>query len=96
MAVIDEQTAPGCAYRARGCVVNEETSCRMVEFAIIELEDGLTLVELQRSQSPDDAAASRGGILIDPGPYSSFEEASDALDDLQYEDEEVRGEETRA
>ena len=62
----------------------------MVGFAIIELEDGLTVVELQRGQSPEDAAASRGGALVDPGPYPSYEEACDALIDLQYEDEEDR------
>jgi len=62
----------------------------MVDFAIIELEDGLTVVELQPGQSAEDAAASRGGILIDPGPYSSYEEACDALSDLEYADEEQR------
>jgi hypothetical protein len=60
----------------------------MIDFAIIELEDGLTVVELPAGQSPEDVALSQGGTLVDPGPYPSFEEASDALTDLQYEDEE--------
>ncbi len=60
----------------------------MADFAIIELEDGLTVVELHDGQSPEDAAVSQGGTLVDPGPYSSYEEACDALVDLQYEDEE--------
>jgi hypothetical protein len=60
----------------------------MVDFAIIELADGLTVVELQRGQSPEDAATSQGGTLVDPGPYSSYDDACDALIDLQYEDEE--------
>jgi hypothetical protein len=60
----------------------------MADFAIIELEDGLTVVELDDGQSPEDAAVSQGGTLVDPGPYPSYEEACDALVDLQYEDEE--------
>jgi len=60
----------------------------MVDFAIIELADGLTVVELQPGQKPEDAAASQAGVLVDPGPYSSYEEANDALIILQSEDEE--------
>ena len=62
----------------------------MVEFAIIELEDGLTVVELPPGQKAEDVAASRGGVLVDPGPYATFEEANDALVELQAEGEEER------
>jgi hypothetical protein len=62
----------------------------MVNFAIVELEDGLTVVELPAGQNPEDVAISQGGTLIDPGPFPSFEEANDALIDLQYEDEDVQ------
>jgi hypothetical protein len=60
----------------------------MPEFAIIELDDGLMVVELQPGQKPEDAAASQGGTIVDAGPYSSYEEANDALVILQTEDEE--------
>ena len=60
----------------------------MVEFAIIELADGLTVVELEPGQKPKDAAATQGGVLVDPGPYASYEEANDALIELQADDEE--------
>lgn len=60
----------------------------MVKFAISELADGLTVVELQPGQKPEDAAAAQGGVLVDPGPYASYEEANDALSDLQAEEEE--------
>ena len=60
----------------------------MVQFAIIELADGLMVVELQPGQSPEDAAASQGGVLVDPGPYPSYEEANDAMIELQAEDGE--------
>jgi hypothetical protein len=46
------------------------------------------VVELPSGQSPEDVALSQGGTLVDPGPYPSFEDANDALIDLQYEDEE--------
>jgi hypothetical protein len=59
----------------------------MVDFAIIEVEDGLTVVELQPGQDPEDAAVSNGGVLVDPGPYPSYEEAMDALADFEIEDE---------
>jgi len=59
----------------------------MVDFAIIELEDGLTVVELESGQDPEAAAAKSGGVLIDPGPYPSYEEALDALADFEIEDE---------
>jgi hypothetical protein len=60
----------------------------MIQFAIIELANGLTVVELQPGQTPEDAAASRGGVLVDPEPYPTYKEAYDALMDLQEEDEE--------
>jgi hypothetical protein len=60
----------------------------MVDFAIIEVEDGLTVVELRRGQAPEDAALNQGGTLVDPGPYPSYEDACDALNQLQAEDEE--------
>jgi hypothetical protein len=59
----------------------------MVDFAIIEVEDGLTVVELQPGQDPEDAAVKSGGVLVDPGPYPSYEEAMDALADFEIEDE---------
>ena len=57
-------------------------------FAIIEVEDGLTVIQVEPGQSPADAALAEGGVLMDPGPYDSYEEATDALDQLEVEDEE--------
>lgn len=60
----------------------------MVSFAIIEIADGLTIVEVMPGQSPNDAALAAGGALVDPGPYDNYEQANDALDLLEVEDEE--------
>jgi hypothetical protein len=61
----------------------------MIHFAIIEVADGLTIVELQPGQDPQDAAVAQSGVLVDPGPYASYEEANDALIDLQSEDDDL-------
>jgi hypothetical protein len=60
----------------------------MLSFAIIEVEDGLTIVEVQPDQNPEDVAIQHGGTLIDAGPYTTYEEANDALLDLQSDDED--------
>lgn len=57
-------------------------------FAIIEVEDGLTVIQVTPGQSPEDAALAEGGLLVDPGPYDSYEEANEALDQLELEDED--------
>ena len=62
----------------------------MASFAIIEVEDGLTVTEVLPGQSADDAAASEGGVLVDPGPFESYEEAMDALTNLEEEGHEDR------
>lgn len=60
----------------------------MVQFAIIEVPDGLTIVELKPGQKAEDAAITHGGMLIDPGPYPSYDEANDALIALESEEDE--------
>ena len=60
----------------------------MPTFAIIEVEDGLMIVEVLPGQLPEEAALSEGGQLVDPGPYDSYENAVDALDQLQEAEEE--------
>ena len=61
----------------------------MVYFAIIEVDDGFTIIEVKDEQPAEEIALREGGILVDPGPYSSYEEACDALDQLEVEDDEI-------
>lgn len=63
----------------------------MVTFAIVEADDGFIIVELQPGEQVDEVAASRGAVVADPGPFTTLEEAQDALDELQGEEEEERG-----
>jgi hypothetical protein len=60
----------------------------MLTYIIIELEDGLTAVELPIGRLPEDVAADHGGVLIDEGPFASLEEAEDAIDYLDEVEEE--------
>jgi hypothetical protein len=62
----------------------------MSEFAIIEVDDGMTIVELGTGQNPEDVATENGGALIDPGPFTSYEDALDALADLEEDSEDER------
>jgi hypothetical protein len=62
----------------------------MAQFIIVELEDGLIVVELLPGQTPEDAAVSQGGVVVDDGPYSTLEDAEDAMTDLQDDEQEER------
>ena len=59
----------------------------MISFAIVELDDGLTVATVQPGQSPEDAAVASHGVLVDPGPYATYEDACDALTELESEDD---------
>lgn len=63
----------------------------MNQFAIIEVDDGLTVVEVHDFEQPEEAATREGGILVDPGPFETYEQACDAmlLIDWDEEDEET-------
>ena len=60
----------------------------MISFAVIEVDDGFTIVEVMEGQSVEDAALNAGGELVDPGPYTSYEEACDALDQLEEDEDD--------
>ncbi len=60
----------------------------MESFAIIEVDNGLTVANVHPDQSAEDAARAQGGIVVDPGPFPSYDEAYDALLNLQLTEEE--------
>ena len=57
----------------------------MAAFCIIETDDGLAVVEHSDETTAEQAVHRRGGVVIDPGPFDSYEEAYDALGTLQAE-----------
>jgi hypothetical protein len=60
----------------------------MGDYAIIETDDGFTVVELRPGEAAEEAASGQRGYVVDPGPYGSYDEAYDALLALQEEEEE--------
>lgn len=63
----------------------------MLLYEIIETDEGLAVAEVPPGNTPEDVAASRGGLLVDPGPYTTYEDAYDAMLAIQKEDEEDEG-----
>ena len=60
----------------------------MLQYQIIETDEGLTVAERKPGVSADDVAEQHRGLLIDAGPYKTYEEAYDAILALQREEDE--------
>ena len=54
-------------------------------FCIIETEAGWTVAQHPESVTAEQAAEQQGGLLLDPGPYATYEDADEALTALQQE-----------
>ncbi len=63
----------------------------MLSYEIVETDEGLAVAEVPTGTTAEEVALARGGILIDPGPYKSFEEAYDAMLALQEDEDEDEG-----
>ena len=61
----------------------------MTYYIIIETNDGQAVVSCSDGQTAEDAAEANGGILVDEGPFDSFEEARDALEDLDLAEDDA-------
>lgn len=48
-------------------------------FIIIETDDGLDVAEVTGDKTAEDVAIAAGGVIIDPGPHKSFEDAREAM-----------------
>jgi hypothetical protein len=60
----------------------------MTLFAIIETDSGLTVAEAESQEGPEEIAVRHGGLVVDPGPYRSYEDAFEALLALDDADDE--------
>jgi hypothetical protein len=60
-------------------------------YCIIETEGGWTIAEMVAERTAEEVAGQVGAAVIDPGPYDSYEEASDALVSLESELAEGNG-----
>jgi hypothetical protein len=60
----------------------------MLRYELIETDEGLTVIEITPGVTPEDAARQHGGLVIDPGPFTSYEDAYEALLALKFDDED--------
>ncbi len=60
----------------------------MKEFIIVESDSGLTVAEVPPGKSAEDVAAGLGAVLVDSGPYRTFEDAEDAMLSMPDDEEE--------
>ena len=60
----------------------------MDRFAIIEVDAGMTVVHVAPGATVEDEALRQGGLVVDPGPYGTYEDAIDAMQSLKTDDEE--------
>jgi hypothetical protein len=51
----------------------------MQYYVVVEADDGLMVAEVDAGRTPEAAAERVGGVLVDPTPYATFEDAFDAL-----------------
>ncbi|NND96323.1 MAG: hypothetical protein HKN47_03215 [Pirellulaceae bacterium] len=51
----------------------------MMYYIVIETEDGLMVAEVPENKSAEVVASAARGVIIDPGPYHSHEDAYDAM-----------------
>jgi hypothetical protein len=60
------------------------------QFAIIEVEDGLTIIEFEPGGDLEAAAQTHQGTVVDAGPFPTYEAAYDELLNLEAnEDDEL-------
>lgn len=60
----------------------------MLRYELIETNEGLTVVEIPTGNTPEEAAQQQGGIIVDPGPFTNYEDAYEALMAIKMEEEE--------
>jgi len=60
----------------------------MVLYEIVETDAGWMVAELEPGKLPEDAALRHGGVVVDPGPYKTYEEAYDAVLALEAEEDD--------
>jgi len=63
----------------------------MLRYELIETDEGMTVIEITPGMTPEDAARQYDGLVVDPGPYTSYEDAYEALMALKLDpdDEEI-------
>jgi hypothetical protein len=60
----------------------------MLRYELIETNDGLTVIEIPTGATAEEAARQQAGLVVDPGPFASYEDAYEALMALKLDEDE--------
>ena len=60
----------------------------MLRYELVENDAGLTVIEIPNGYTAEEAARQQEGLIVDPGPFTSYEDAYEALMALKLDDEE--------
>jgi hypothetical protein len=60
----------------------------MLRYELVETNDGLAVVEIPAGSTAEEAARQQGGLIVDPGPFTSYEDAYEALMALKLDEDE--------
>ena len=60
----------------------------MLRYELIETSEGLTVIEIPAGATAEEAARQQDGLVADPGPFTSYEEAYEALMAMKLDDDE--------
>ena len=67
---------------------SSEPTGQVGELIVVETEDGMLVVNCPAGDDPILVAERNRGTLVDEGPFASYEDAMDAVSDLQTEEDE--------
>jgi len=60
----------------------------MAHYIVVETEAGLEVAEVAEGKTADDAAAVSGGVIVDSGPYKTYDQAKDAMEQMPDDEKE--------
>ena len=60
----------------------------MTQFILMELDDGITILNIPDGDDPIVAAEAQGGQLVAPEPFPTYDAALDALLELQGDEDD--------
>jgi hypothetical protein len=64
----------------------------MLRYELVETEAGLSVIEIPDGYTAEQAARQQDSLVVDPGPFTSYEEAYEALMALKLDEDEEEAE----
>jgi hypothetical protein len=60
----------------------------MLRYELVETNEGMTVIEIPDGATAEEAARQQDGLIVDPGPFTSYEDAYEALMALKLDENE--------